>query len=109
MPAAAEEQGWGGERNTLQVFPKASPLKHRVKNGVTQKTRKTEMQGVSNPQILSTFTSEVCRRLITDLVVRLKKLLSHPLLLVRVQETQASHKPYNNENSNKFPMTLLVI
>lgn len=57
MPAAAEEQGWGGERNTLQVFPKASPLKHPVKNGVTQKTRKTEMQGVSNPQILSTFTS----------------------------------------------------
>lgn len=49
MPAAAEEQGWGSERDSLQVFPKVSPPKCPVKEGIIQKNRKTEVHKVSGP------------------------------------------------------------
>lgn len=94
----------GGEKATLSKSSPKLPHQNTLrKEGITQKNR--DAQG-KQPSMCSVFLqARLCRRLITDLVIRLrKKLLSHPLLLIHDQEPQALHEPHNV--SKKFLMNL---
>lgn len=84
----------GGKATLSKSSPKPPHQNTLRKEGITQKSRGAQGK---QPSMCSVFLqARLCRRLITDLIIRLgKKLLSHPLLLVHEQEPQALHKPHN--------------